>query len=125
MAADVRLVLKAIRVMLGPSGLAPLALHQLAAWQQVAAGWQLRLDHGHLRCADCEGPVLAVADAHGRPYRITGQMITDATVMHLRAASCRDGASRAIVAGETPGDMLLWGSHMSPGVAPKGDDANA
>ncbi len=70
--------------MLGPGGLGALAQRQLAAWQQVAMSWLLRRGHDHLRCVDCHGPVLAIADADGRPYSLTPQQILDATVMHLR-----------------------------------------
>ncbi len=68
----------------GPGRLAPLALGQLAAWQQIAATWPLRIGDGHLRCAPCLGPVLAVFDANSTPYVLTPQQVTDATVLHLR-----------------------------------------
>jgi hypothetical protein len=76
---------------IGPSGLAPLALHQLAGWQQIALTWPLALDlRGagdlpHLMCADCMASVVPLGDAESRPYHVTPQQALDATVRHLRA----------------------------------------
>jgi hypothetical protein len=76
--------------MIGPSGLAPLALHQLAAWQRLAGEWSLcsaELAPGqlHLTCVMCDASVMALHDAHGGPYYFNWQIVLDATVMHLRA----------------------------------------
>lgn len=71
--------------MLGPGGIAPLAQRQLAAWQQLAAGWRLQLNERFsLRCDDCGALVVLLTDALDHSYRVTPQQITDATVMHLR-----------------------------------------
>ena len=71
--------------MTGPQGIAPLALRQLAAWQDVAARWTATADGDHLRCVACEASILPVGDPRGFRYMVTSQMILDATVMHLRA----------------------------------------
>jgi hypothetical protein len=63
----------------------PLALHQLSAWQELAARWASYVDDDHLRCTACDGSILPVGDPKGIRYMITSQMILDATVMHLRA----------------------------------------
>ena len=75
--------------MIGPSGLAPLALHQLAAWQQLAREWSLsskELAPGqlHLVCVMCDASILALHDTNGGPYYFTWWIVLDATVMHLR-----------------------------------------
>lgn len=71
----------------GPGRLGAVARQQLAAWQQVAADWPVRVGGGasHLHCGDCGGPVLAIADGTATAYHLTPQQIMDATVMHLRA----------------------------------------
>ena len=120
MAADVaRSVVRKRRVVTGPPGIAPLALRQLAAWQAVAAGWTATMAEDHLRCAACEASILAVGDPRGIRYMIT---VADDPGRDRDAparTSCGDGASRAIVAGETPGDMLLRGSHCPRGIHPR------
>ena len=83
--------------MIGPSGLAPLALHQLAAWQRLAQEWPLVIAerdtpgdtgplriHAHLTCTSCEASIFTLHDGTAG-YMVTPQMITDATVRHLRA----------------------------------------
>lgn len=72
--------------MIGHSGIGPLATRQLAAWQELAATWPLRAGRtgSHLVCAGCDASVLPLVDGGDLPYAVTVQMITDATVMHLR-----------------------------------------
>jgi hypothetical protein len=75
---------------IGPQGLAPLALHQLAEWQALAMTWPLSLDlrgdddQPHLMCADCLASVVPLADRGARPYQTAPGRVLDATVMHLR-----------------------------------------
>ena len=66
-------------------GLGPLALAQLAAWQQIASMWECRQDGPILRCADCDAGIMLTADGAGRPYRWTGEQALAMTVLHLRA----------------------------------------
>lgn len=71
--------------MLGPHGLAPLALAQLAAWQEAAISWPLRLNEadGHLRCK-CGRSVVPLTDRDGVAYAVTPRLVTDSVVRHLR-----------------------------------------
>jgi hypothetical protein len=80
--------------MIGPSGIAPLAQRQLAAWQQLAADWPLLVERRteasglkvlHHVCAECFSSVFALQDQAGQSFRVTPQHVLDATVMHLRA----------------------------------------
>ena len=66
-------------------GLAPLAAAQLAAWEQLATGWECREEAGVLRCADCDAGIMLLADAAGRPYQWTAEQALAMTVLHLRA----------------------------------------
>jgi hypothetical protein len=83
---------------IGPSGIAPLAQRQLAAWQQVAMGWPLVIaerettaEHPrlagviqlHLTCQHCEASVAVLHDG-AAGYLLTPQLILDCTVNHLR-----------------------------------------
>jgi hypothetical protein len=72
---------------IGPSGLAGLAVRQLAAWQAVAMNWPLMMagEDPHLRCGDCEASVVPLADRLDCSYLVTPQITLDATVRHLRA----------------------------------------
>ncbi len=70
--------------MLGPSGLGALARVQLAAWQQIAMSWPVQVEQHHLRCRECKGQILTIADKDGFLYTLTPQHVLDATVMHLR-----------------------------------------
>jgi hypothetical protein len=70
---------------IGPSGIAPLAQRQLAAWQAIAAKWTIAKRDDQMACGKCDGAVMALADQHGTGYRISSDVILAAVVMHLRA----------------------------------------
>ena len=77
--------------MIGPSGLAPLALHQLAAWQQLGREWPIKADfregtegaHWYMSCYQCNYAIYQLTDESGS-FQVTPQMILDLTVLHLR-----------------------------------------
>ena len=66
-------------------GLAPLAAAQLAAWEQLATGWECREEADVLRCADCDAGIMLLWDDAGRPYQWTGGQTVAMIVLHLRA----------------------------------------
>ncbi len=69
----------------GPGGLGALARQQLAAWQQLAAGWPLVQDGPCLRCARCQVNVIRTHDNRGLSYRYEQDQVLALTVAHLRA----------------------------------------
>jgi len=71
-------------------GIAPLALRQLAAWEDLAGRWPLELDSGEhpwvWRCARCPSGkgVLLATDPQGARYRWTGRQRIQMITLHLR-----------------------------------------
>ena len=68
--------------------LAPLAVRQLAAWEDIARGWPSRPDADGKcqRCQACGVALYRLADDAGRPYRYGPGQVLAQTVAHLRQA---------------------------------------
>lgn len=75
--------------MLGPSGLAPLALRQLAAWQEIASAWPRELAERDgqqiTTCGKCGQGLWLLTDTHGSTYRYRPEQEQAMIVLHLRA----------------------------------------
>ena len=71
--------------MLGPSGLAPLAVAQLAAWEDIAREWTTYADPPMRRCVSCHGGIWRETDGAGTAYRFTPEQQLAQIVTHLRA----------------------------------------
>ena len=73
--------------MIGPSGIAPLALHQLAAWQRLAQDWPVHAtdEDGQIKlaCGHCGAGMVPLRNETG-DYHYPLQHFTNATVLHLR-----------------------------------------
>jgi len=76
--------------MLDRPGIAPLAMRQLAAWEDLAGRWPLELDsacHPWVwRCARCPSGkgVFLATDDQGSRYRWTAQQRIQMITLHLR-----------------------------------------
>ena len=70
--------------MLEPPAIGYVAVSQLAAWQELAAGWAVYEDWPVLRCVSCHGFVRRLADDDNRVYAYTDGQHTAAVVDHLR-----------------------------------------
>jgi hypothetical protein len=72
---------------IGPSGIAPLAQRQLAAWQALAADWPVHAtdEDGQIKlaCGECGRGIVPLRNTTG-DYHYVLRHFTDATVMHLR-----------------------------------------
>lgn len=70
--------------MLEDPQLAPLALRQLSAWEQIADTWETWLDADVQRCGPCGKGLYLALDASGNWFRYTHEQILALTVLHLR-----------------------------------------
>ena len=78
--------------MYGGGGLAPRARSQLAAWEEIAAGWPLYGDRGPAPgalsrvelCRLCDRGVILIRDEQYRPYEYTDEQRLALIVLHLR-----------------------------------------
>ena len=57
---------------------------QLAAWEKIAAGWEILREGRVYRCADCDAGVALAADGHGKDYTYTADDFRAHIVLHLR-----------------------------------------
>lgn len=62
----------------------PIALRQLARWQQLAAKWPFSRDENYWRCGDCMAIIHQVWDSRGNRYDISSADIAALEVAHLR-----------------------------------------
>jgi hypothetical protein len=74
--------------MIGPRGIAPLALRQLAAWEELAATWPLvsvqRDGRQVMICPECGIGIWLATDPRGGTYRYTDEEKQAHIVLHLR-----------------------------------------
>ena len=61
-----------------------LAERQLAAWQEIAAHWPLRITTDVCECVQCGKGVYLIRDTRGLPFRWTYDQRLAQTVLHLR-----------------------------------------
>jgi len=66
-------------------GLGPLAVGQLAAWENLADSWVTEESGRRLECGVCHGSILVLTDRLGVRYRYTHVDRLALIVLHLRS----------------------------------------